>query len=439
MQGQFSSKNMEKLMERPESEERNILFGNRFANDQETMLQSLMRNLPGMAYRCINDSRWTMLYISEGCLGLTGYSVPELIDNTMMSYEDLIHPDDRSLVRKAVNDAVENNEQFRIQYRIIRKNGELRWVWEQGCASPDDAGNPLYLDGFIADVSLLKTNEIELESIASDLREHNNMKDKFFSIIAHDLQNPIYAIVSIADFMDQNREMLNKAQLLDFCSQIHSSAQSINVLLENLLEWSRMKVGQIKRQNRRLSLYREIEEAIYHNAKHARDKGIAVHIEVEPSLPIITDQRMLGTVLKNLISNAVKFSDYGQMVVVRATRQGSITQIGITDEGVGMSRQKIAALFRIDEDIDSLGTANESGSGMGMILVKTFLDKLGGSIKVDSRVKKGTTVTLLIPDGDLDGASTSTSELNDTKPDTQPSDKEIDDNGTRRKTASDIK
>jgi len=362
------------------------------------MMRSLLKNLPGMAYRCIDDSRWSMIYVSEGCIDLTGYTPEELVGNMKLDFIDLIVEEDRDLVRQAVNHATQNQTQYRMQYRIRRKSGEIIWVWELGYASYCDVSSQGLLDGFISDITLLKRQEEALQLLASDLKEHNSMKDKFFGIIAHDLQNPIYAIVSIADFMEQNKDILNQTQILDFCSQIHTSAQSINCLLENLLEWSRMKIGQIKIQPRRLALVKEISEAMYQNSKHARDKDIELVIDVGDDFLLCTDQRMLASVLRNVISNAIKYSDYGQRVLIRSAREDNESVITISDNGVGMSRMKLAALFRIDEDIDSLGTANETGSGLGMILVKTFLDRLGAKIKVESKVGKGTAVTIRIPD-----------------------------------------
>ncbi|HOH47302.1 MAG TPA: PAS domain-containing protein, partial [Candidatus Cloacimonadota bacterium] len=173
------------------------------------LMTNIMHNLPGIAYRCINDGDWTMLFLSEGCVQLTGYNPEELLYNRDLSYDDLIVPEDRELVRKAVNDCVDLKSCFKMEYRITRKDGQVIWVWEQGEPVLDKGKKTIYLDGFIADINSRKRVEGELLSMSEELRHYNKLKDKFFNIIAHDLQNPIYAIISLTEFMQESRDTLN--------------------------------------------------------------------------------------------------------------------------------------------------------------------------------------------------------------------------------------
>ena len=368
-----------------------------FNNLSPELMTNLMHNLPGMAYRCRNDENWTMLFLSEGCLPLTGFSPQELLYNSENSYSDVIHPEDRALVVETVHKGVVEHSRFQMEYRIVNKSGECRWVWEQGNAVYDESGDALYLDGLITDISVLKASQERSEKLAIELEEANLKKDKFLDIIAHDLQNPIHAIISTADFLTHSKNNLNMEQVIDFCSQIHSSAHSVSVLLENLVEWSRVQTTKIEVKTQLLKLGQLIEEAIKLHDKHICDKGIVFEIDVPCELYMISNLRMLESILRNLISNAVKYSDHGQTVVIKGFYEGDTIVFQISDSGIGISRQQLRTLFDIGNDIRSMGTALETGSGLGLILVKKYVDQLAGKIKIDSKVNKGTKVTITLP------------------------------------------
>jgi len=208
------------------------------------MLANLMHNLPGMAYRCLYDDSWTMLFLSEGSTYITGYPASEILYNEVVSYDNLIYEDDREYVRRCVDEAVQKRTQFQMEYRIIDSQGEIRWVWEKGAAVYDAANKPIWLDGFISDVTARKRMEEELKSVASNLVELNATKDKFFSLLAHDLQNPVYAIISLSEFLSSNYSSFTEIEMLGFVNQINVSAQSLYTLLENLLDWAKTQTRQ---------------------------------------------------------------------------------------------------------------------------------------------------------------------------------------------------
>ncbi|MDZ4121214.1 MAG: PAS domain-containing sensor histidine kinase, partial [Candidatus Cloacimonadaceae bacterium] len=253
------------------------------------LMSNLLHNLPGIAYRCRNDSKWTMLFLSEGCYPLTGYQPIDLLYNSERSYDDIIFSDDRVLVRNAVNNAVVNRTQFQVTYRIVTKDGELKWVWEQGNAVYDQHNHPFFLDGFIADITSRKKAEDALEKSAAILAELNTMKDKFFSTIAHDLQNPIYSIITLSDFIHQNAQNFTQDQLIDFINQINASAKSAHTLLENLLDWARSQTGRLKLRPLRLNLAKLIDDCILLHSVHAVRKNIRIEKNIPPELYIESD------------------------------------------------------------------------------------------------------------------------------------------------------
>ncbi|MEF3695126.1 MAG: PAS domain-containing sensor histidine kinase [Candidatus Cloacimonadota bacterium] len=361
------------------------------------LMTNIMHNLPGIAYRCINDGDWTMLFLSEGCAKLTGYSPEELLYNKNISYDELIVPEDRELVRLAVEEGVKTRSRFKMEYRITRKDEQIIWVWEQGYAVFDDAKDTVYLDGFIADISSRKYVEEELQAITDELGYHNRLKDKFFNIIAHDLQNPIYAIISLTEFMQENRERLNIDQILDFCAQINSSANRINGHLDNLLEWSKIQTGGKRMRYTQIKLAKLVEDVLDSLRRQTVDKQIRYELSIDPEMRLYSDLRIMNSILRNLISNALKYSDQGKNVMIRAWREGGFAFIQVEDQGIGMPRSMINKIIQGEITQNRIGTAHETGNGMGLALVATYVKQLGGKLELESRVNRGTIARIMVP------------------------------------------
>ncbi|MDP2172847.1 MAG: PAS domain-containing sensor histidine kinase [Candidatus Cloacimonadaceae bacterium] len=359
------------------------------------LMSNLLCNLPGIAYRCRNDSKWTMLFLSEGCGALTGYQPLEILYNSELSYEDLILQEDRILVRESVNLSVENRIQFMMEYRIRCKDGAIKWVLEKGNAIYDANRNPVYLDGFITDITNMKLLETQLRDKAAELSELNMMKDKFFSIIVHDLQNPVYAIISLGDFIHQNYSKFSPCEMEDFIRQISGSAKNMYLLLENLLDWTRAQNGQVKVQTSLFNLSQNIRDCIDDNEVHALQKEIVFEIDIDPEIRLYSDQRLMTTVLRNLISNAVKYSQPGGKVVIRAERIMGELIISVQDYGIGIPRVEIPGIFRIDSSYRRPGTKQEPGTGLGLILVEDFVKRLGGELNLQSRINRGSTFSVV--------------------------------------------
>ncbi|MDD2228985.1 MAG: PAS domain-containing sensor histidine kinase [Candidatus Cloacimonetes bacterium] len=360
------------------------------------LVANLMGNLPGMAYRCMNDENWTMIFLSEGCHIITGYTGAEILNNSASIYNELIHKDDRAYVRQCVNEAVAKRSKFQMEYRIVDKAGDIRWVWEQGNAIYNMDNAVMFIDGYITEISSRKKTENEIKQVAQSMVEMNATKDKFFSLIAHDLQNPVYAIISLTEFLNANLHNLSSADLTSFAAQINVSAKGIYALLENLLDWTKSQTSEMQVQKEYLSLTKLIDFLVQQFLTAAEDKGIKVDFQYTEEFVVESDSHMLTSILRNLISNALKYSYPNSEVKIRLSQTNNMTSIEVEDKGVGISRRNIAKIFRIDSDLRYPGTNKEPGSGLGLILAKEFADKLGIQLSVDSKLNKGSTFTLKI-------------------------------------------
>jgi PAS domain S-box-containing protein len=360
------------------------------------LLPNLMHNLPGMAYRCKFDENFTMLFLSEGSVELTEYDAGDMLYAKNISYDVITHPEDRDRVRETILSAVKHHTQYQMEYRIITKSGLTKWVWEKGNAVYDQNMNPIYLDGFITDVSARRNAEDNLQKAADDLAELNATKDRFFSLLAHDLQNPVYAIISLSEFISENYQKFDAREIEDAMLQVNSAARGIYTLLENLLDWARLQSGELECQTEFVSLTKAISYAVDHHARAASQKGIALEIEQDSDMMVECDLRLLTSILRNMISNALKYSYPKSSVKVVLRKYEGRAEISVIDNGVGIARKHLEKIFRIDNELRQYGTANESGSGLGLILVSSFARLIGAEVKVESKLNHGSTFTLLL-------------------------------------------
>jgi signal transduction histidine kinase len=237
---------------------------------------------------------------------------------------------------------------------------------------------------------LLKNSKEELAKLVAT-------KDKFFSIIAHDLKGPIGSMSKLLDFINKKPEKMTKTDLLKILSEMGISMRSIFDLLQNLLEWSRNQRGEIKVEPEKLIINDIIDECIILLSLLLKEKNIKVDKEIEGNL-IYADRKMIITVIRNLLHNAVKFSNPGSIIKIRSIKRGDLIVLSVEDSGIGIKPDILAKLFKISEHITTYGTNKEKGSGLGLILCSDFIEKNGGTISVES-TEKGSKFSFTVPAG----------------------------------------
>ncbi len=231
---------------------------------------------------------------------------------------------------------------------------------------------------------------VKLNRQSRELQELNATKDKFFSIIAHDLRGPFSAFLGFTEIMTEQSETLTREQIHDFSLLMHDSATNLFSLLENLLEWSRMQRQLTDFDPKSFLLRPFIEESILYSTSFATIKGINLRCNIPADLEVFADAHMLSSIIRNLIANGIKFTRKGGEVLVSAQRHADNTvSIAVKDSGIGMSRDLLDNLFRIDKKTNRKGTNDEPSSGLGLILCKDFIERHGGKIGVESEEEKG--------------------------------------------------
>jgi len=240
------------------------------------------------------------------------------------------------------------------------------------------------------------SNKLLIES-ESNLKILNATKDKFFSIIAHDIKNPFNALYGLTDFVSKNFDTYSPQEIKNYFDLIHNSAEELLELLENLLHWSRTQRGKMEFHPILLNLNDIVQKIISLQKISADKKNIKIVSSIEPSLNIIADPDMITAIFAIIISNAVKFSYPSCVVIIMAEKGSQSTVVSIIDSGVGISEQDIEKLFRIDVHYSTSGTSEEQGSGLGLILCHEFVEKHNGKIWVESELNKGSTFKFTIP------------------------------------------
>lgn len=245
----------------------------------------------------------------------------------------------------------------------------------------------------------LSKKNLEIEQQRFELQKANDTKDKFFSIIAHDLRNPFSTIISLSDLLSTNYDDFDDERRKFFISQINEFSNKAFNLLENLLQWSRSQTGRLKVKISKIDISQTINDNIELLEGSAFNKDITLQSFVNPDTFVMTDENMTSTVIRNLITNAIKFTNKNGTIKIKAEDQGNVIEISIIDNGVGIEEKNIAKLFKITSNLTSVGTSNETGTGLGLILCKEFINNCNGNIEVESEINKGTTFKFTLPKG----------------------------------------
>jgi len=237
----------------------------------------------------------------------------------------------------------------------------------------------------------------ELKDKTTELRELNASKDKFFSIIAHDLKNPFNVLVSYTGILKTDLELFSQEQLKQIISDLNEASENGYNLLQNLLLWTRSQTNRIHVLKSNFAL-----DTIFMDVKalaelNLIDKKQNLLMEVEPNLVVYADKDMIAVVMRNLVFNAIKFSSKGSDICIKANRNGLTVRVDVIDSGIGISEENIKKLFSIDKNSMTKGTEGEVGSGLGLVLCKEFVEKNDGQILVKSELGKGSVFSFTLP------------------------------------------
>jgi signal transduction histidine kinase len=253
------------------------------------------------------------------------------------------------------------------------------------------------MENLKANNQTLEDQQKQIQHHVEALKEANRTKDRFFTIISHDLKSPFNGILGLSQLLIEEIQQKNYTGVEEYAGLIHQSSQQTLNLLTNLLEWARSQTGKISFRPETIQveeMVRDIERLL---ANTSSRKSITVERFIPDQLQIFADNTMIELIFRNLISNAIKFTNPQGRIEIRATEETDKIVFSVADNGIGMSTATIQKLFRIDETYSTTGTQNEYGTGLGLILCKEFVDQHRGIIWVESEEGKGSTFYFSIP------------------------------------------
>ncbi len=283
------------------------------------------------------------------------------------------------------------------EFQNKKKNGETYWEYASISAIKNSAGTITHFVAVKEDITERKQSELIIQQKNNQLTDLNATKDKFFGIIAHDLKNPFNAILGYSEMLAQKIKSYDTEKIQQIAESINISASNTFKLLENLLEWSRLQQGQIIPYFQKCNLKNLIDVAIVQSSEMAANKNITIVINVAATQNASCDEHMTSTVVRNLLSNAIKFTPINGNISVNSFVINSFIEIKVIDSGVGIPKHKIPNLFRIDKSTTTLGTSNEKGSGLGLLLCYDLVEKQGGTIKAESVEGYGSEFSFTVP------------------------------------------
>jgi signal transduction histidine kinase/Tfp pilus assembly protein PilF len=248
----------------------------------------------------------------------------------------------------------------------------------------------------------LEAAHVKVNQQNVELHNLNATKDKFFSIISHDLKGPLNSFTAFSGMLMNHTDSLTKEEIQMLAKEIDKNLKNLFALLENLLEWSRSQTGSIEFKRETFDLHELLKQNQELLAPQAKNKDVVLNYVSENAHIVQAHRHSINTVIRNLISNAIKFTPSGGSVTIDVKPKDANLLIRISDTGVGMAKETIAKLFRIDTKYSTNGTANEKGTGLGLILCKDFVEKNGGSIGVESEPGKGSIFFFTLPKPNLE-------------------------------------
>lgn len=340
----------------------------------------------------IHDRDGKLLYVNQAGLELAQYNLDELSE---LSIYNLFNDE----YEERIGDYLTNErrkESLLVELNLHTKTGEKIPV-EINITKLKKRNHQEGVLVVARDIRERKRNEYSINKYIEELKKSNYAKDKFFSIIAHDLRSPFNALLSYSDILMEEFDELERDEIKEYITHMNSVANNIFELLNNLLDWSRIQTDKMYFNP---SLF-DIEEVITKVSRLFKDiaksKRIKIDIKCDDRCYAFADENSISTVIRNLTSNAIKFSNEDSTVKIKAENEDKLVRVTVSDNGIGMLPEDIVKLFRIDINYTTLGTRQEKGTGLGLILAKEMIEKNGGEIFVESALGKGSKFSFTLP------------------------------------------
>ncbi len=345
------------------------------------------------------NNRMVADFYSTSVKRITGYSQEDFLSDKKFLFR-LIYPDDFKLVKEKLQRFYHNiyKRGDEIEFRILNKIGNIVWVRNKITVVRDRKGVPIKIYGLVSDISSQKKAEENVQHATANLQKLNETKDKFISIVSHDLRTPFSSVLGFTDLI-LNEEDLTPEEIRQYIQYIQESAKNMLHLVNSLLDWTRIQTGRINFEPAPVFLKVLAQKVLDGMAGFAIQKGIKLANRVPDDISLMIDSNLIIQAINNLFSNSLKFTPEGGEISISAVQsnQPRFIQVTVADTGKGIKPEDISKIFSIESKFTTEGTAGEKGTGLGLTLVKEIVEKHGGKIWVDSQLGEGAKFQFTLP------------------------------------------
>ena len=361
--------------------------------ESENKYLRLIANLPGCVYRCLPDRRNTMVFLSEGIEGLSGYKA-EMFLSGALRLSDVVEPQDWLEVERRVKAAVAERRSYELHYRIRHADGRIVWAHGRGQGIWDENGRLQYFDGLILDNTEANLLTEELRSAKEHAERASRTKSEFLANMSHEIRTPMNGIIGMTELALATE--LTAAQR-EYLELVKTSADSLLVVVNDILDVSKMEAGKLVMNEVPFSLRRELDKGLQPLAMRAREKGLTLAVQADDDVPeaVLADPVRLRQIVLNLVGNAIKFTERGE-VLVRVQRVADdeahcTLRLSVRDTGLGISLPQQQQIFDAFTQADASTTRRFGGTGLGLTICAGLARLMGGRIWVDSMPGQGST------------------------------------------------
>ncbi|RKX17923.1 MAG: hypothetical protein DRP35_10115, partial [Candidatus Zixiibacteriota bacterium] len=355
--------------------------------EKEKQLEMLLTNMSDFLF--LIDKDGIIKYTTPYTLNYFGYDETGISGK---SFFEFIYPPDLERLIQDFSQAVNEKSIGRKAYRVVRKDSSFFWMEINGNSIENG-----HLEFVIVGRDITERIKIQeqLKKQHTELAELNATKDKFFSILAHDLRSPFNQIMGFSDLLSKNMHQYDTEKIAHFVGIIRNSSVKAYQLLENLLNWSMAKRGMMEFYPVTLNIIPLVKEETNRLSEQIKTKNIDLKLQESSNIFLSVDENMFRIIIRNILNNAIKFTPLNGKINIDLKEKDNEIIITIKDNGTGMEQSQIHSLFELSENRSSEGTQGEKGTGLGLLVVKEFIDKHKAKIEVNSEKDRGTEVQLI--------------------------------------------